>query len=369
MKMQKGLMNHRSSSNTNVNQDSSLLPPQMATQWGWAALALVGGGVSAGSAFNATQALARGAKAAELSKMLEIESDAARALNPENGVQGRPQTQAIAPTKPAPTVASPNALTPEFMAAFKNPTIAVKTNATYMKYANWADIKPLIGKPMSEAGAKAHGYLYASIEGKAKYYLAAPETGKVPQVMENAKGVAYVPSTPENRLANSSLYEKNLFATNAALTGVSERLIPNSQIHHLIGDSVWRKSEFLQGMLAKGMGHMDEGANLIELATDAKDLHTARTAHPNIEFSDVIHVGSHSKFDDLAEKTLLLKINQAERTLRKPWKTFTPQEMRNVTKQVSDQLRDLFLHHPDQLPKKANGTLGQVPGKPQEVTS
>jgi hypothetical protein len=43
----------------------------MATQWGWAALALIGGGVSAGSAINATRALANGAKAAQVSKILE----------------------------------------------------------------------------------------------------------------------------------------------------------------------------------------------------------------------------------------------------------------------------------------------------------
>jgi hypothetical protein len=365
-KLTNDFIKDRSSSNTNINKDLSLLPPEMATQWGWAALALVGGGVSAGTALKATQALARGAKAAELSKMLEIEGETARALNPENGVQGRPQTQAVAPTKPAPTVANPNALTPEFMAAFRNPTIAVKANATYMKYANWADIKPLIGKPMSEAGAKAHGYLYANIEGKSKYFLAKENSSKVPQVMENAKGVAYVPSTPDYRLANSSLYEKNLFKANEALTGINGKLIPNSQIHHLIGDSVWRGSQFLQKMLGKSIGHMDEGLNLIELATDAKDLQTARAAHPGVKFSDVLHQGSHSKFDDLAKITLSDNIQDAEGIFGKPWNKFTPKEMQYVVKETSDQLRNLFINHPDQLPKKANGTLGSLPVMPQE---
>jgi hypothetical protein len=315
------------------------------------------------------RALANGAKAAQVSKMLEIESDATRALNPENGVQGRPQTQAVAPTKPTPVTApSPNALTPEFIAAFKNPTIAVKTNATYMKYANWADIKALIGKPMSEAGATTHEYLYANIEGKSKYFLATPQPGKVPQVMENAKGVAYVPSTPENRLANSSLYEKNLFASNAALTSVSERLIPNSQIHHLIGDSIWRSEPFLQKMLAKSIGHMDKSENLIELATTEKDLKSARVSRPNVEFSDVIHLSQHPKFDELATEALGKKIAEARKNLQKPWEQFTPQEMLDVVKKTTDYLRDLFLHHPDQLPKKPNGTLGSLPKQQQETT-
>jgi A nuclease family of the HNH/ENDO VII superfamily with conserved AHH len=361
-KLTNDFIKDRSSSNTNVNKDLSLLPPEMATQWGWAALALVGGGVSAGTALKATQALARGAKAAELSKMLEIEGETARALNPENGVQGRPQAQAVAPTKPAPTTApNPNALTPEFIAAFKNQVIAVKANATYMKYGNWAEIKSLIGKPMSEAGAKAHGYLYATIEGKSKYFLPDSKSGKVPQVMENAKGVAYVPSTPEFRLANSSVYEKNLFATNAALTGVNGKLIPNSQIHHLIGDSVWRKNLFLQKMLEKGIGHMDESKNLIELATDAKDLQTARAKHPNVKFSDVIHIGSHSNFDELVEKILVKNVSSAQVKFSTKWKNFTPQQMQEVVKKTVDQVRDLFINHPDQLPKKANGTLGKVP--------
>jgi hypothetical protein len=237
-----------------------------------------------------------------------------------------------------------------------------------MKYGNWAEIKPLIGKPMSESAAKAHGYLYATIEGKSKYFLPDSKSGKVPQVMENAKGVAYVPSTPDYRLANSSVYEKNLKAANAALTGINDKLIPNSQIHHLIGDSVWRGSKFLQKMLEKGISHMDESKNLIELATDAKDLRTARAAHPGVEFSDVIHVGSHSQFDKLATDLLNKNIEQVERLLGKPWKKFTPQEMRDVVQQTTNGLRDMFLHHPDQLPKKANGTLGEKPSKPQEAT-
>jgi hypothetical protein len=308
------------------------------------------------------RALANGAKAAQVSKMLEIEGETARALNPENGVQAPAQTQAVAPTKPAPVTApSSSVLTPEFIAAFKNQTIAVKANATYMKYANWAEIKPLIGKPMSEAGATTHGYLYANIEGKSKYFLATPQPGKVPQVMENAKGVAYVPSTPENRLANSSLYEKNIEATNFAATGVRDRLIQDSQYHHLIGDSIWRKNPFLQKMLAKGMGHMDEGENLIELATTAKDLKAARTKYPNVKFSDMLHVGDHTDFDELVSRMLDTKILDTRRKLQKPPERFTPQEMRDVIKKTTDEIRDLFLNHPDQLPKKPNGTLGQVP--------
>jgi hypothetical protein len=307
------------------------------------------------------RALANGAKAAQVSKMLEIEGGTARALNPENGVQGRPQTQAVAPTKPVPTAANLNVLTPEFIAAFKNQVIAVKANATYMKYGNWAEIKPLIGKPMSEAAAKSHGYLYANIEGKSKYFLPDSKSGKVPQIMENVKGVAYVPSTPDYRLANSSVYEKNLKAANAALTGVNGKLIPNSQIHHLIGDSVWRGEPFLQKMLEKGIGHMDEGTNLIELATEAKDLQKARAAHPSVEFSDVIHVGSHDQFDRLARTKLLREIQIAERILQKNKNTFSPKEMLDVVEKTQDYLRDLFLHHPDQLPKKTNGTLGSLP--------
>jgi A nuclease family of the HNH/ENDO VII superfamily with conserved AHH len=365
-KLTNDFIKDRSSSNTNVNQDSSLLPPEMATQWGWAALALVGGGVSAGSAFNATQALARGAKAAELSKMLEIEGETARALNPENGVQGRPQTQAVAPTKPVPTAANLNVLTPEFIAAFKNQVIAVKANATYMKYGNWAEIKPLIGKPMSESGAKAHGYLYGVIEGKSKYFLAAEDSSKVPQVMENDKGTAYVLSDPTYRLSNRTLYTKNAEAANAALAGVSGRLIDKSEFHHLIGDSVWRRQKFLQTMLAKGVGHMDEGANIIELATIEANLKAARAKYPSVKFSDVLHGSQHEKFDDLAEKILLKIIDATEKKLQIKDTKFSPTQMREVVKETEDHLRDLFLNYPDQLPKKANGTLGEIPTESKE---
>ena len=260
-------------------------------------------------------------------------------------------------------------LTREFISAFKTKEIAQKTAITYNKYGNWAAIKPKIGRPMSQADAKALGYLYASIEGKSKYYLAGEDASKVPQVMENDKGTAFVPSEATYRLANSSLYKKNVEAANAALTGVSDRLIANSQLHHLIGDSVWRGNRFLQKMLAKGIGHMDEGINMIELATTEAELKAARVKYPSVKFSDVLHQGSHDNFDSLSTKILLETIDAAEILLSKDWGDFTPVQMQDVVKKVTHILRNLFINHPDQLPKKSNGTLGSIPTKSETGTA
>ena len=119
-------------------------------------------------------------------------------------------------------------------------------------------------------------------------------------------------------------------------------------------------------MLKRGIGNLDAKPNLIELV-DARTtqeaerlLKAARKAHPGAEISDVMHSGNHSQYDNLVEFKLESTIEGFENKLQKLRTNFSDQEMMDVIQGLQDELRQLFLKQPDQLPKKANGTLGSI---------
>jgi hypothetical protein len=247
------------------------------------------------------------------------------------------------------TLAVTSVLTPEFIKAFKSEPVAQKAVVTYSTYPNWAEIQPIIGKAMSSSSVPK-GYLYATIEGKEYYYLPGADKTKVPVVESNAKGNAYLPSEPTYRIANQSRYSRNY----------GDKLLDSgSQIHHLIADNIWRDLEVFQESLRRGIGSMDEKPNLIELAETPADLARAKLIDP--KFPDVLHQSNHFAFDDLVLKRVEKALDKQKLNLRRPVEKWTNTELLEFIKKRQDEIRDLFLNHPDQLPKKANGTLGFAP--------
>ncbi len=123
-----------------------------------------------------------------------------------------------------------------------------------------------------------------------------------------------------------------------------------SQIHHLIADNIWHKLEVLQELLRRGIGNMDQKANLIELGESAANVSRARTIDP--KFPEVPHQSSHSAFDDLVEARVRASQQKTEQALRKLVPQGSDQELLDFVKRTQDEIRDLFLNHPDQLPKE-----------------
>jgi hypothetical protein len=275
---------------------------------------------------------------------------AARKVVSAQEIQAKLNTQKPNESSSQPnTLAVTSVLTPEFIKAFKSEPVAQKAVVTYSTYPNWAEIQPIIGKSMSSS-ATPKGYLYATIEGKEYYYLSGADKTKVPVVESNAKGNAYLPSDPSYRVANQPRYTRNYG---------DKVLDSGSQIHHLIADNIWRDLEVFQETLRRGIGSMDEKLNLIELAETPADLARAKLIDPM--FSEVLHQSNHFAFDDLVLKRVEKALDKQKLKLRRPVEKWTDTELLDFIKKRQIEIRDLFLHHPDQLPKKVNGTLGFLP--------
>jgi hypothetical protein len=261
----------------------------------------------------------------------------------------KPSASSNQPNTPASTLVASGVLSQEFIKAFKSEPVAQKAVVTYSTFPNWAEIQPIIGKAMSSS-ATPKGYLYATIEGKQYYYLPGADKTKVPVVESNAKGNAYLPSEPSYRVANQPRYTKNYG---------NKVLDSGSQIHHLIADNIWRDLEVFQETLRRGIGSMDEKLNLIELAETPADLARAKLIDPT--FSEVLHQSNHFAFDDLVLKRVEKALDKQKLKLRRPVEKWLDTELLDFIKKRQVEIRDLFLHHPDQLPKKTNGTLGFLP--------
>jgi A nuclease family of the HNH/ENDO VII superfamily with conserved AHH len=227
----------------------------------------------------------------------------------------------------------------------------------YGKYSNWVDVKTkFLGKPASETNLPP-GYKYARIGSKQYAYLAKTDPDKVPLLKTNIKSEWDLTKdkNPSSRLAEKTRYDA-AYGTKVLKTG--------SQIHHLVADNVWRGVEVYQEALRRGIAHMDVKANLIELAETPADLARARQIDP--KFSEVLHQSQHPEFDNFVRERVLNSVEKAENTLNRPVQKWTDIELKNFIRQMEDFVRDLFMNHPDQLPKKSNGTLGFVP-KPSEM--
>jgi hypothetical protein len=222
----------------------------------------------------------------------------------------------------------------------------------YTKFNNWTDIKTkFLGKPASETNLPA-GYKYARIGSKQYAYLAKTEPDKVPLLKTNIKDEWDLSKdkNPSSRLAEKTRYD--------AAYGV-KILKTGSQIHHLVADNVWRGVEVYQEALRRGIAHMDVKANLIELAESPADLARARQIDP--KFSEVLHQSQHSLFDDLVRRFVLKSFEDERLKLGRSFLKWTDAELLNFIKKVEHHIRDLFENHPNQLPKKSNGTLGFIP--------
>jgi hypothetical protein len=273
----------------------------------------------------------------------------------------KPNGSSSQPNTPASALVASGVLSQEFIKAFKSEPVAQKAVVTYSTFPNWAEIQPIIGKAMSSSSVPK-GYLYATIEGKEYYYLPGADKTKVPVIESNAKGNAYLPSKPSNRIANDDRYKRNFGQKTITVKDGSE-------IHHLIADNVWRSEPFLQRLLAEGWANMDEKANLIELAKTQKALDDVRKANPNANLSDVIHSSGHKFYDDLVAKILEKNIDATQNNLGKSsWKKFTKDEMLKVLQRTLNELRDIFMNDPDKLPKKKDGTLGFLPVQERVTT-
>ncbi len=263
----------------------------------------------------------------------------------------KPKANSSQPNTPASTLVASGVLTPEFIKAFKSEPIARNAVTTYSTFPNWAEIQPIIGKAMSSSTVPK-GYLYATIEGKEYYYLPGADKSKVPVVESNAKGNAYLPSEPSYRVANQPRYTRNY----------SDKVLDSgSQIHHLIADNIWRKFDVFQETLRRGIGSMDEKSNLIELAEKPADLARAKLIDP--KFPDVLHQSNHFAFDALVEQRIQITLQAQKRVLRRPVEQWTNAELLDFIRKIEHEIRNLFINHPDQLPKKANGTLGFAPNE------
>ncbi len=227
---------------------------------------------------------------------------------------------------------------------------------TYSKFSNWPSIKgSFLGKVASEANLPP-GYRYAVVDGVKYAYLETADATKVPLLKTSriSKGEWDVPKSLSGspyRIADGARYAAN-YGTKILQTG--------SQIHHLIADNIWRRLEVLQEVLRRGVGNMDQKANLIELGESAADVSRARAIDP--KFPEVPHQSSHSAFDDLVETRVRASQLKTEQALRKLVPQWSDKELLEFVKRTQDEIRDLFLNHPDQLPKKSNGTLGFMPG-------
>jgi A nuclease family of the HNH/ENDO VII superfamily with conserved AHH len=296
---------------------------------------------------------AKGVNAKLKASAAQRKATTAREIQAKLNVQ-KPNGSSSQPNTPASTLAVSGVLSQEFIRAFKNEPVAQKAVVTYSKFPNWAEIQPIIGKAMSSSSVPK-GYLYATIEGKEYYYLPGADKTKVPVVESNAKGNAYLPAKPSNRIANDDRYKRNFGQKTITVKDGSE-------IHHLIADNVWRRQPLLQHLLAKGWANMDEKPNLIELAKTQNALDNARKANPGANLSDVIHSSGHKFYDDLATRTLQGVIKDiCDATGKSSWEKFSKDEMLKALQKTLNKLRDIFMNEPDKLPKKNDGTLGFAP--------
>ncbi len=238
-----------------------------------------------------------------------------------------------------------------------NPWLAriAELEPNYKKFNNWVDVQKFIGQTASETTCPP-GYKYAKIVdgGKTMHYAYLEQSGSnlVPQ-LKSTNGVWDAYKKPDYRIANEDRYKAN-YGTKVLESG------KESQIHHLVGDSVWRQVDVLQEILRRGIAYMDEKLNLIELAVDNAALAKAKLIEP--DFPEVLHFSEHPKFDFMVAELLEAKVIREKRNgLPKDITKWLDKDLLKILKKVVDEVREKILKDPNSLPRKKNGTLGNIP--------
>jgi hypothetical protein len=160
-------------------------------------------------------------------------------------------------------------------------------------YANAGAVKPFIGTKV-DTNHLPEGYLYGKIPtgkdalGQDIYrevvYMPESNQTRVPLKVKNGRIEMGVKG--EYRIVDEKVYPQNV-VTDPNQPG--KFLGGKSQVHHLFADNMLRTTPFGQQALRLGAVNPDGSINLIELANSRKNLAEARTAYPNVEFSDFIH--------------------------------------------------------------------------------
>jgi A nuclease family of the HNH/ENDO VII superfamily with conserved AHH len=146
------------------------------------------------------------------------------------------------------------------------------------------------------------GYRYQVRNGRPELVRGSKEGPYPPLTVEN--GIVYLQTGKTNRLSVFSRYKKNYLdwveqtQGKAARTAAEQRLTDGNQLHHLTPDAVVRENDLTRELMRRSKTYtLDRGTNILDMTT----LHNPKT-------KEIVHLGSHKKFNDYVNGLLNLEI-------------------------------------------------------------
>ncbi len=217
-----------------------------------------------------------------------------------------------------------------------------QVEAIVAKYPQWENTKYFVGRRLDPNNLPP-GYSYRVKNGKPELYRSSKDGPFPPLTVEN--GIVMLQTGKSNRLSVFSRYRKNYLdwieqgQGEAARIAAEKRIKDGNQLHHLVPDAVVRDNEITRELMSRSKTYtLDRGPNIL----DMPQVHSPKTG-------EIVHLGSHPKFNKYVETLLNQKATQLTRGRTIPLDQVNVKDLDNALRQVEDKLREQIINRT--LPK------------------
>jgi A nuclease family of the HNH/ENDO VII superfamily with conserved AHH len=207
------------------------------------------------------------------------------------------------------------------------------------------------------------GYRYQVRNGRPELVRGSKEGPYPPLTVEN--GIVYLQTGKTNRLSVFSRYKKNYLdwveqtQGKAARTAAEQRIKDGNQLHHLTPDAVVRENELTRELMRRSKTYtLDRGTNILDMTT----LHNPKTR-------EIVHLGSHKKFNDYVSGLLNKKVDILTGDGAIPLAKVKVENLDKAVRQVEDTLRSQIRNRtlPSDILELLEGGGYRISEKPEQL--
>jgi hypothetical protein len=217
------------------------------------------------------------------------------------------------------------------------------------RYPKWKDVKDYVGRRFDQNNLPP-GYTGRPKNNPTELVRESTDGPYPPLTIRN--GIIEL-QTGTNRLSVFSRYKNNYLnwieqtQGKAARVLAEQRLAAGNQLHHLVPDAVVRNNDLTRELMRRSKNYtLDRGTNIL----DMPQVYNRQTG-------EIVHLGSHPKFNDHVRTLLDQKIRDLTRGGGVPLEQVDVRELDKALRQVEDTLRSQIRNRT--LPK---GLLQELEG-------